>query len=454
MESKREHLPENKMGVAPIGPLLAGMAIPMMISMLVQAFYNVVDSIFVAQLSEDALSAVSLAFPLQNLIIAMGGGIAVGINAVLSRSLGEKRFDAANKAAHTGIFLSGLGGIIFALVGLFLVKPFFAVMTDDAEIVSYGVDYATICLVGSMGIFMQFCFERLLQSTGKTTLSMITQLIGAVINIILDPIFIFGWGPVPALGVAGAAYATIIGQIIAASVAIVVNVKCNREIKLSFKEIRYDKEIGRRIFKIGFPSMLMQSVGSVMNFCFNQVLLSFSTTATAVFGAYFKLQSFVFMPIFGLNNGMVPIIAYNYGAKRPDRVKKTIKLTIITAVSIMAVGVVAFEVIPEVLLGFFNADENMMRLGIPALRIIAPHFLLAGFCIIAGSVCQAIGNPKYSLIVSICRQLVVLLPAAWLLSKTGVLDYVWLSFPIAEIASLILSTIFLKKTLNQARTPR
>ena len=298
---------------------------------------------------------------------------------------------------------------------------------------------------------MQFCFERLLQSTGKTTLSMITQLIGAVINIILDPIFIFGWGPVPALGVAGAAYATIIGQIIAAAVAIVVNVKCNREIKLSIKEIRYDKEIGRRIFKIGFPSMLMQSVGSVMNFCFNQVLLSFSTTATAVFGAYFKLQSFVFMPIFGLNNGMVPIIAYNYGAKRPDRVKKTIKLTIITAVSIMAVGVVAFEVIPEVLLGFFNADENMMRLGIPALRIIAPHFLLAGFCIIAGSVCQAIGNPKYSLIVSICRQLVVLLPAAWLLSKTGVLDYVWLSFPIAEIASLILSTIFLKKTLNQAR---
>ena len=450
MEKNREHLPENKMGVAPIGPLLAGMAIPMMISMLVQAFYNVVDSIFVAQLSEDALSAVSLAFPLQNLIIAFGGGVAVGINAVLSRSLGEKRFDAANKAAHTGIFLSGLGGIIFALVGIFLVKPFFTVMTNDAEIVSYGVDYATICLVGSIGIFMQFCFERLLQSTGKTTLSMITQLIGAVINIILDPIFIFGWGPIPSLGVAGAAYATIIGQIIAAVVAIVVNVKCNREIKLSFKEIRYDKEIGGRIFKIGFPSMLMQSVGSVMNFGFNQVLLSFSTTATAVFGAYFKLQSFVFMPIFGLNNGMVPIIAYNYGAKRPDRVKKTVRLTIISAVCIMLTGLTVFETIPHVLLSFFNASENMLAIGIPALRIIALHFILAGFCIIAGSVCQAIGNPVYSLITSVCRQLVVLLPAAWLLSKTGNLGAVWFAFPIAELFAFTLSAIFLGKTMKSA----
>lgn len=448
MENKREHLPENKMGVAPIGPLLAGMAIPMMISMLVQAFYNVVDSIFVARISEDALSAVSLAFPLQNLIIAFGGGIAVGINAVLSRSLGEKRFDAANKAAHTGIFLSILGGIVFALVGIFLVKPFFAVMTNDAEIVSFGVDYASICLIGSIGIFMQFCFERLLQSTGKTTLAMITQLIGAVTNIILDPILIFGWGSIPALGVAGAAYATIAGQLIAATIAIMVNVKCNREIKLSFKEIRYDKVIGGRIFKIGFPSILMQSVGSVMNFGLNQVLLTFSTTATAVFGAYFKLQSFVFMPIFGLNNGMVPIIAYNYGAERHDRVKKTIKLTIIAAVSIMAAGLLAFEFAPDILLGFFNADENMMRLGIPALRIIAPHFLLAGFCIIAGSVCQAIGNPKHSLIVSICRQLVVLLPVALLLSKTGVLDYVWFAFPISEIVSLTLSAIFLRKTLK------
>lgn len=451
MENTKEHLPENKMGVAPIGPLLAGMAVPMMISMLVQAFYNVVDSIFVAQLSEDALSAVSLAFPLQNLIIAFGGGLAVGINAVLSRSLGEKRFDVANKCAHTGIFLSICCGILFALVGAFLVKPFFNIMTNDAEIVAYGVDYSTICLVGGMGILMQFCFERLLQSTGRTVPSMITQMIGAIINIILDPIFIFGWGPVPAMGVAGAAYATITGQIIAAIVAIIVNIKCNHDIKLSFKEIRFDRNIAGQICRIGFPSTLMQSVGSVMNFGLNQILLTFSTTATAVFGAYFKLQSFVFMPIFGLNNGMVPIIAYNYGAKRPDRVKKTIKLTIITAVSIMAAGVVAMEIIPDVLLGFFNADANMLKLGIPALRIIAPHFAIAGFCIIAGSVCQAIGNPKYSLIVSVCRQLVVLLPAAWLLSKTGVLDYVWLAFPIAEIVSLILSVIFLKKTLKNSR---
>ncbi len=454
MEKNREHLPENKMGTTPIGPLLAGMAVPMMISMLVQAFYNVVDSIFVARLSENALSAVSLAFPLQNLLIAFGGGLAVGINAVLSRSLGEKRFDVANRCAHTGIFLSVCCGVLFALIGVFLVKPFFGVMTNDAEIISYGVNYSSICLIGGMGILMQFCFERLLQSTGRTLPAMITQLTGAVINIILDPILIFGWGPFPALGVAGAAYATITGQIIAAIIAIIVNIKYNPEIKLSFKEIRFDREIAGRICRIGFPSTLMQSVGSVMNFGLNQVLLTFSTTATAVFGAYFKLQSFVFMPIFGLNNGMVPIIAYNYGARRPDRVKKTIVLTIITAVSIMAAGVIVMEAFPDALLGFFNADANMMSLGIPALRIIAPHFLLAGFCIIAGSVCQAIGNPKYSLIVSICRQLLVLLPAAWLLSKTGVLDYVWLAFPIAEIVSLILSVIFLKKTLNQTKNSK
>ncbi len=450
-ENKNEHLPENKMGVMPVGRLLAGMAIPMMISMLVQAFYNVVDSIFVAQMSEDALTAVSLAFPLQNLIIAFGGGTAVGINAILSRSLGEKRQDIADRTASTGIFLSLCSSVVFALIGIFLVKPFFNVMTKDAEILSFGIDYASICLIGSVGIFMQFCFERLLLSTGKTTLAMLTQLIGAITNIILDPILIFGLGPVPSLGVAGAAYATIAGQIFAAIVAIIMNKKCNREITIKLRSIKWDGDIARRIYKIGFPSILMQSVGSVMNFCLNQILLIFSTTATAVFGAYFKLQSFIFMPIFGLNNGMVPIISYNYGARRMDRAKKTIKLTIITAVSIMAVGVIAFEAVPELLLSFFNADAHMTEIGVPALRIIAPHFLLAGFCIIAGSVCQAIGNPKYSLIVSACRQLLVLLPAAWLLAQTGVLDYVWFAFPIAEIASLILSAIFLKKTLNAAK---
>ena len=455
-----EKIQENKMGVRPVGRLLAGMAIPMMISMLVQAFYNVVDSIFVAQISENALSAVSLAFPLQNIMIAFGGGTSLGMNAILSRALGEKEFDTANRAANTGIFLSLLSALICALVGFFLARPFFEVMTNVEEIVEYGADYASICLIFSIGIFSQFCFERLLQSTGKTTLSMITQLIGAVINIILDPIFIFEKGEVLfggaftmpiglGLDVAGAAYATIIGQIVAAIVAIIINITVNREIKISFSKIRLDRELAGKIYKIGFPSILMQSVGSVMNFSLNQILLGFSTTATAVFGAYFKLQSFIFMPIFGLNNGMIPIISYNYGAKRPDRVKKTIKISIISAMSIMACGTLLFELAPATLLGFFNASEGMLQLGIPALRIIATHFVVAGFCIIANTVCQAIGNPMHSLFISICRQLVVLIPAAWLLSLAGKLNLVWLAFPIAEVASLILCLFFLSGTIKK-----
>jgi len=453
-------LTENKMGTAPIGRLLMGMAVPMMISMLVQAFYNVVDSIFVAQISENALSAVSLAFPLQNIMIAFGGGTALGMNAILSRSLGEKRFDDANRAANTGIFLSVVSALVCALIGFFLTRPFFELMTDVEEIVNYGTDYASICLIFSIGIFSQFCFERLLQSTGKTSHAMVCQLIGAVINIILDPILIFEKGEVLfggafvmpiglGLDVAGAAYATIIGQIVAAIVAIILNVTVNREIKISLKQIRFDGEIAGRIYKIGFPSILMQSVGSVMNFCLNQILLAFSTTATAVFGAYFKLQSFIFMPIFGLNNGMIPIISYNFGARRPDRVKKTISCAIITAMSIMAVGTLLFELVPERLLSFFNASGEMLALGVPALRIIATHFVIAGFCIIVNSVCQAIGNPIHSLIISICRQLVVLIPAAYLLSLMGSLNLVWLAFPIAEIASLIACLIFLKRTFKK-----
>ncbi len=451
MENKENLLPENKMGVLPVGKLLATTAIPMMISMLVQAFYNVVDSIFVARISEDALSAVSLAFPLQNLMIAFGGGTAVGINAILSRSLGEKRQELVDQTANTGIFLSIMCGIIFALIGVFLTHPFFTAQTNNKDIILYGTTYAKICLIGSMGIFLQFCFERLLISTGKTSHAMLAQLVGAITNIILDPILIFGLLGAPKLGIAGAAYATIIGQLLAATVAIIINFKVNHEVNISIKKIRWNTDITRRIYKIGFPSILMQSVGSVMNFFLNQILIRFTTTATAVFGAYFKLQSFIFMPIFGLNNGMVPIISYNFGAKRESRVKKTIKLTITVAVAIMTVGAVVFELFPETLLGFFSANEHMLEIGVPALRIIAPHFLLAGFCIIAGSVCQAIGNPMYSLIVSACRQLLVLLPAAWLLSKTGVLTLVWFAFPIAEIASLILSVIFLMKTLKRVK---
>ena len=446
---------ENKMGVMPVGRLLASMAIPMMISMLVQALYNVVDSIFVARLGTEALTAVSLAFPLQSLMIAVGAGTSVGINALLSRSLGEKNFKAANTAANTGIFLSLCSAVLFALIGIFFSRPFFLLQDlssgaseyNVATVIEYGVKYSTICLGFSIGIFSQFCFERLLQSTGKTTLAMWTQLIGALINIILDPIFIF----VLDLGVAGAAYATILGQIFAAIFAIILNITKNKEITISIKGILHPElKTVKIIYKVGFPSIVMQSIGSLMTFLLNIILANLSLVATTVFGVYFKLQSFVFMPVFGLNNGMVPIVSYNFGAKKEERVKKTVKLSITTAVIIMLLGLTVFETIPDVLLSFFNADAQMIKIGVPALRIIAIPFLFAGFCIIAGSVCQAIGNPFYSLIVSVCRQLVVLIPAAYLLSFTGNVTLVWFAFPIAEIASLILSIIFLNKTMKRA----
>lgn len=447
---KKTPLKENKMGVMSTGKLLFSMAVPMMLSMLVQAFYNIVDSVFVAQINENAMNAVSLAFPLQSLMIAFGGGTAVGINALLSRSLGEKNQEAADRAANTGIFLSLCCSVIFALIGIFLSRPFFSLQTEVEEIVSWGTDYASVCLGCSFGIFSQFCFERLLQSTGRTIHATVTQLIGAVINIILDPILIFGLLGFPAMGVKGAAIATVSGQIVAAVVAVIINIKFNPDINISLKKIWWHTPTVKEIYRVGFPSIIMQSIGSVMTFSINNILIAFTETATAVFGAYFKLQSFIFMPVFGLNNGMVPIISYNFGAKKPDRVKSTIKITIISAVIIMTAGFVIFETIPHVLLSFFNASENMLAIGIPAMRIIAVHFCLAGFCIIAGSVCQAIGNPFYSLIVSVCRQLFVLVPVAWLLSKTGKLELVWWAFPIAEVCSLILSSIFLAKTMKSA----
>ena len=442
---------ENKMGVMPVGRLLAGMAIPMMISMLVQAFYNVVDSIFVAQLSEDALNAVSLAFPLQNLMIAFGTGTAVGINALLSRSLGEKNQEMVDKAANTGIFLALCNFVVFALIGVFFSRTFFELQAGGEQvIVDYGVDYASICLGLSIGIFSQFCFERLLQSTGRTTLAMISQLTGAVINIIMDPILIFGWFGFPRMEVAGAAIATVLGQIVAACLAIFMNLKFNKEVHIRPREIRWNGRIAKEIYRVGFPTIVMQSIGSVMVFGMNKILFGFTKTATAVFGAYFKLQSFIFMPVFGLNNGMVPIVAYNFGAARMDRVKRTVKLAVCTAVAIMAVGLLIFQLAPELLLSFFDASAEMNAIGSVALRIISISFLFAGFCIIAGSVCQAIGNPFYSLIVSVARQLVVLLPVAWLLSLTGRLELVWTAFPIAELMSLTLSIIFLRRTLRSA----
>ena len=441
---------ENKMGVQPVGRLLAGMAIPMMISMLVQALYNIVDSIFVSRLSENALTAVSLAFPLQNLMIAVCAGTAVGMNALLSRSLGAKEQEKADLAANTGIFLALCSFVVFCLVGVFFSHTFFLLQTDVEEIVTAGTAYGQICLGCSIGLFCQFTFERLLQSTGRTHLAMCTQILGALINIVLDPILIFGLFGAPQLGVAGAAVATVAGQCVAAVAALIMNLKCNPEIHLSLKKIRWHGAMVKNIYRIGLPSIVMMSIGSIMVFGVNRILISFTTTATAVFGAYFKLQSFIFMPVFGLNNGMVPIVAYNYGAKNPERVKRTIKLSILSAMTIMAVGLAIFELFPGFLLSFFDASENMLAIGTPALRIIALAFVFAGFCIIAGSVFQAIGNPFYSLIVSVCRQLVVLLPVAWLLAQTGNLTLVWLAFPIAELMSLTLSTIFLRRTLRAA----
>ena len=442
---------ENKMGVMPVGRLLAGMAVPMMISMLVQAMYNVVDSVFVSRISENALNAVSLAFPLQNLMIAVGAGTAVGINALLSRSLGEKRQDVADRAAGTGIFLSLCNAVVFAFIGVFLSRAFFMAQAKSVpEIVEMGTAYTRICLGLSVGLFCQFCFERLLQSTGRTVLAMTTQLIGAVINIVLDPIFIFGLCGMPRLGVTGAAVATVAGQITAAIIAIFLNLKRNPEIHIRPRLICLDKMVARDIYRVGVPSIVMQSIGSVMTFGMNKILFVFTPTATAVFGAYFKIQSFIFMPVFGLNNGMVPIISYNYGAAKPERVWKTVRLTIFTAVSIMFLGFLAFQTFPAMLLALFDASAEMTAIGVPALRTISISFLLAGFCIISGSVCQAVGNPMYSMVVSVCRQLVVLLPVAWLLAQTGRLELVWWSFPIAEIASVTLSAIFLRRTVRSA----
>ena len=441
---------ENKMGTMPIGKLLANMAIPMMVSMLVQAFYNVVDSVYVSQLNENALSAISLAFPLQNLMIAFGSGTAVGTNALLSRALGAKRHDLVDRAANTSIFLMFCNFAVFYVLGLTLSRSFFLAQTDVSQIVEYGTSYTSICLGASIGIFAQFCFERLLQSTGRTKLAMYTQITGAVINIILDPILIFGRLGFPRMEVAGAALATVIGQIVAAILAIWMNLKYNPDVRIRPSHIRFHWDTVKEIYRVGIPSIVMMSISSVMNFGLNQILIAFSTTATAVFGVYFKLQSFIFMPVFGLNNGMVPIISYNYGARKPERVKKTIRLSITAAICLMLIGLALFELIPGTLLTLFNATDHMRQIGIPAFRIIAIHFLFAGFCIVSGSVFQAIGNPLHALINSVCRQLVVLLPAAWLLAQTGKLEMVWFCFPIAEIFSFTLSAIFLRKTLRTA----
>lgn len=446
MSNTTETLAENKMGVMPVNKLLLSMSVPMMVSMLVQALYNIVDSIFVARISEDALSAVSLAYPVQTFMIALLGGTSVGMNALLSRSLGEKDQEKVNQVASNTIFVATVIYAIFLIMGLFLTRPFFASQTDNADIVQYGVDYLTIVLCCSMGMCAQFIFEKMLQSTGKTVCTMITQMTGAVINLILDPIFIFGYFGVPAMGVKGAAIATVIGQIVAGIFALIMNIRMNHEVKIRMKGFRPNGHIIAQIYKIGVPSIVMQSIGSVMVYGMNQILMAFSSTATAVFGVYFKLQSFVFMPLFGVNNGMVPIVAFNYGARKKERLLKTFKLGVMYAEGIMLIGIIIFWVFTEQLLLFFDASEHMLEIGIPALRIISLHFILAGYDIIGGSLCQALGNAVYSMLTSICRQLLVLLPAAYLLAQLGNVNYVWWSFPIAELAAVLMNTWFLLKT--------
>ena len=416
---------ENKMGVMPVGKLVITMSLPMVISMLVTALYNVVDSIFVSMIGEYALTAVSLAFPIQNLMIAVATGTGVGVNAILSMNLGRKDFKAVNRIAMNSITLALISYALFAIFGVFFTRTFFESQTDIPEIIDFGCQYMHIISIFSFGLFVQIATDRLLQSTGKTFYTLFTQGAGAVINIILDPIMIFGLFGFPALGVVGAALATVTGQIMGMMLSIFFNFKKNNEIEFHFKNMRLDLQTVRSIYSVGLPSIVM---ASVMTFGLNKILMAFTSTATAVFGVYFKLQSFIFMPIFGLNNGMIPIISYNYGAQNRLRIVKTIKLCVLYAVSVMGFGFLLFQIFPVQFLSFFNASEQMISIGVPALRIISISFLLAGYCIITSSTFQALGNGLMSLIVSVARQLVVLLPVAWLLSKTGNLNSCATSF--------------------------
>lgn len=444
-----ETLRENKMGTMPENKLLLSMAVPMMISMLVQALYNIVDSIFVSRICEDALTAVSMAFPWQNIVIAIAVGFGVGINALLSRALGQKNDERVNQVAVNGLLLAGLSYLLVLVAGLIGIRAYMRTQTDIETIVNYGITYLNICILCSFGVFVEITFERFLQATGRTVYSMITQLTGAITNIILDPILIFGLLGFPKLGIAGAAWATVIGQCVGAVVAVMLNHFKNPEVHLRLWHIRPNGRLMGEITAISIPSIIMSCISSLTCFVMNMILIAYSSTAVAVFGVYFKLQSFVFMPVFGLNNGMVPIIAYNYGAQKPERIHKTIRLGMVYAVAIMVVGLLVFQLIPKELLRMFDASDAMLEIGAPALRIMSLAFVFAGIGIVSGSSCQAFGYSVYSMLISIARQIVVLIPAAYLLSLTGVLRSIWFAFPIAEIFSLILSLFFLRTTLKK-----
>ena len=458
MENQRK-LPAgaNKMGTMPLGKLLFNMALPMIIAMIVQALYNVVDSIYVSQISPSAVTALSLAFPIQNIQIGFATGIGVGVNSLLSKSLGENNQDTANRAAGNGVFLVGVVTVLFALFGIFGARPYFAVQSEVAETVEGGAIYTAICCCGALGIFVEVLGERLLQSSGRTVYTLLTQGTGAVVNILLDPVFIFGveWLGIPAMGIAGAAVATVIGQWIAAILAVIFNLKCNPEVQFGWKYCKPSAAAIRPILMVGVPSIVMVAIGSVMNFSMNQILqgLDPTETATGVFGIYFKLQSFFFMPLFGINNATISIAAYNYGARNPKRITGTLLRSAVTAMCVMLLGLAAFQLLPDVLLGIFNPTAEFLRIGRSALRIISLAFPMAAIGIALSASFQALGDGIYSTITSLCRQMLVLLPAAWLLSMTGEVTLVWWAFPIAEVVSVAVTLFFYCRIYRQKIKP-
>lgn len=446
-------LQENKMGVMPVGKLLTSMALPMIISMLVQALYNVVDSVYVSQVSESAVTALSLAFPVQNLQIGFATGIGVGVNSLLSKSLGEKNQEAANRAAGNGMVLMFIATGMFMLFGIFGTRAYFEMQSDVLETVEGGIDYTRICCLFCLGSFMQILSERLLQSTGRTVYTMITQATGAIVNIILDPIFIHGWFGIPTMGIAGAAVATVIGQWVGALLGLYFNEKHNPEVHFGRRYARLNGQTVRTILTVGIPSIIMTGIGSIMNFGMNQILQGFAETATSVFGIYFKLQSFFFMPLFGINNATISIVAYNYGARKPERITKTLKLACGAALTVMVTGLLAFQFFPDLLLSLFNPSENFLVIGRAALRTISWSFPVAAVCIALGASFQALGNGMYSTITSLCRQLLVLLPVAYLMSLTGEVNNVWLAYPIAEVVSGALTLVFYLRIYRQKISP-
>lgn len=436
------------MGEMDEGKLLIGMAFPIMLSMLVQALYNIVDSIYVARVSEDCLSALSLAFPAQNIMIGLGTGTGVGVTTLVSRALGRRDAKNASRVAGNGIFLSICCWAVMALFGVFGAKAFISSQTSLPQISQHADRYLQIVTIGSLFLYLEICVERLLQSTGLTRLSMWTQMVGAITNIILDPFFIFGWCGLPAMGTAGAAIATVIGQALAAALGFFLHFRRNVELPVAFSDLRPEPRIIGDVYRIGFPSIIMMVIGSITNYMMNRILIGFTSTAIAVYGVYFKIQSFFFMPVFGLNNALIPIIGYNYGARKKARIYRTFRFGVLYATSFMLLGFLVFQLVPRELLGIFSPSEAMLAIGVPALRRISISFLFAGFCIVAGSVCQALDHSMASMIVSILRQLLALIPAAWLLSKTGDVNNVWWAFPIAEVISLLASAFFLRSAFT------